>query len=69
VNKILKTQLKNQTNADVEIIDLIFIPLFESFPSLSSTKKASAKSDPIVTKLDRSAKNLLVVTSAEIIAL
>jgi hypothetical protein len=65
----LNRLLKNQTNADAEIIDLIFDPLVESFPSLSRTKKARANRDPMVIKLERVAKNLLVVTSAEIISL
>ena len=69
VNKILRTLLKNQAKAEIEIIDLIFAPLVESFPSLSKTKKAKANNDPIVIKLERTAKNLLAVTSAEIISL
>ncbi len=69
VNKILSALLKNQAKADTEIIDLIFDPLVDSFPSLSKIKNASASKAPIVTKLDKAAKNLLAVTSAEIISL
>ena len=69
VNKILRTLLKNQAKAEIEMIDLIFDPLVESFPSLSKTKKAKANNAPIVIKLERTAKNLLAVTSAEIISL
>jgi hypothetical protein len=69
VNKILSRLLKNQKSADTETIDRIFNPLVESFPFLSKTKNARASNEPIVVKLERSAKNLLAVTSAEIIAL
>jgi hypothetical protein len=61
--------LINQEKADIEIINLIFEPLVESFPSLSKTKKAKANNAPTVTKLESAAKNLLAVTSAEIISL
>ena len=69
VNKILRTLLKNQAKAEIEIIDLIFVPLVESLPSLSRTKKARANNAPTVMKLERTAENLLAVTSAEIISL
>jgi hypothetical protein len=69
VNKIFKRLLKNQREAEVEMMVRIFDPLVVSFPSLSRTKKASASSAPIVTKLERVEKNLLAVTSAEIISL
>lgn len=69
VKKIFKKLLKNQRSAEIEMIDRIFIPLVESFPSLSRTKKARASSAPIVTKLERVEKNLLAVTRAEIISL
>lgn len=69
VNKILSTLLRNQAEAATEMMDRIFNPLVESFPDLSKTKKASASKAPTVTKLERTAKNLLVVTSAEIIVL
>ena len=69
VNKILRTLLKNQAKAEIEMIYLIFVPLVESLPSLSRTKKASANKAPIVIKLERVAENLLAVTSAEIISL
>jgi hypothetical protein len=69
VNKIFRKLLKNQSSAEIEMMDRIFIPLVESFPSLSKTKKARASSAPIVIKLERVEKNLLAVTSAEIISL
>ena len=65
----MRTLLKNQAKAEIEIIDLIFEPFVESFPSLSRTKKAKAKRAPMVMKLEREEKNLLAVTSAEIISL
>ena len=55
--------------AETEIIERIFAPLVDSFPSLSRTKKAKANKAPTVTKLEIAAKNLLAVTSAEIISL
>ena len=69
VNTIFRKLLKNQARADIEIMDLIFDPLVESFPSLSRTRKARASKAPMVIKLERVAKNLLAVTSAEIISL
>ena len=69
VNKILSRLLTNQANEEIEMTDRIFNPLVENFPDLSKTKKASASKAPIVTKLETTAKNLLAVTSAEIIAL
>jgi hypothetical protein len=69
VNKILRKLLTNQMVAETEMIDRIFNPLVESFPDLSKTKNASASKAPTVTKLERTAKNLLAVTSAEIIVL
>jgi hypothetical protein len=66
---MFRTLLKNQREAEIEIMERIFEPLVESFPSLSKTKKARASSAPIVTKLERVEKNLLAVTSAEIISL
>jgi hypothetical protein len=65
----LRTLAPNHAKAETEMMDLIFDPLVESLPSLSRTKKAKANSAPIVMKLDRTEKNLLAVTSAEIISL
>ena len=69
VNKILSKLPRNHALADIEIMDLIFVPLVESFPSLSSIKNAKANKAPTVMKLERTEKNLLAVTSAEIISL
>jgi hypothetical protein len=69
VNKIFRKLLKNHSEAEIETMERIFFPLVESFPSLSKTKKARASKAPIVAKLERSAKNLLAVTSAGIISL
>ena len=69
VNKIFRKLLKNHSEAEIEMMERIFLPLVESFPSLSKTKKARASKAPIVAKLERVEKNLLAVTSAEIISL
>ena len=69
VNKIFKTLLRNQAKAEIERIDLIFELLVDSLPFLSRTKKARANKAPTVMKLERTAENLLAVTSAEIISL